>query len=81
MQLITEGSRVIFRNPQEMEAPESQEWLRDHCQAYGPGPFEVYRRLPNHLVLVSPNTRKVMHFGSTADPAVNVGFFRRFDEQ
>lgn len=77
---ITEESRVIFEDPANLQALESREWLKSHRQAYGPGPFVVARRTPEHVVLLN-DQGKIIRFGSTADPAVNVGFFRRFDEQ
>jgi hypothetical protein len=71
---IVEGSLVRFKYWD--KNPDAQTCLLRWKRAYGPGPFKVLRRPdPSHVVL-EDGDGKTMHFGSTANPSLNIEFVR-----
>ena len=47
--------------------------LGEYIHNYGPGPFEVKSRMPEHVVLLDRND-KVIHFGSTGNPSFHIDY-------
>jgi len=55
------------------EDPDVAKRLGEYIHNYGPGPFEVKSRMPEHVVLLDRND-KVIHFGSTGNPSFHIDY-------